>query len=54
MGRGGYEGIQADNDGNLWIIEDIGGATVAGETSARLPNSFVYRFIPKDLQSKTQ
>ena len=45
MGRGGYEGIQADADGNIWIVEDIGGNTVAG---ARLPNSFIYRFIPKN------
>lgn len=45
MGRGGYEGIQADSDGNIWIVEDIGGSTVAG---ARLPNSFIYRFIPKN------
>jgi hypothetical protein len=45
IGRGGYEGIQADADGNIWIVEDIGGSTVAG---ARLPNSFVYRFIPKN------
>ena len=44
MGRGGYEGIQADSDGNVWMVEDIGGGTVAG---ARLPNSFIYRFVPK-------
>jgi hypothetical protein len=44
MGRGGYEGIQADSHGNVWMVEDIGGSTVAG---ARLPNSFIYRFIPK-------
>jgi len=51
MGRGGYEGIQADSDGNIWIVEDIGGTTVAG---ARLPNSFVYRFIPKNKRDLTQ
>jgi len=45
MGRGGYEGIQADSDGNIWLVEDIGGATVGG---ARVANSFVYRFIPRD------
>jgi uncharacterized protein DUF839 len=44
MGRGGYEGIQADSHGNVWMVEDIGGSTVAG---ARLPNSFIYRFVPK-------
>jgi hypothetical protein len=45
LGRGGYEGIQADYDGNLWIAEDIGGSTVAG---ARLPNSFIFRFVPNN------
>ena len=51
IGRGGYEGIQADSDGNIWIVEDIGGATVAG---ARVPNSFVYRFVPKNRRDLTQ
>ena len=51
MGRGGYEGIQADFAGNLWLVEDIGGATVAG---ARLPNSFIYRFVPKNRFDLTQ
>jgi hypothetical protein len=43
FGRGGFEGIQADSVGNIWIVEDIGGATVAG---ARVANSFIYRFVP--------
>src|SRR5262249_2857287 len=43
LGRGGYEGIQADSDGNLWIVEDVGGTTV---NSARQPNSFIFRFMP--------
>jgi hypothetical protein len=47
LGRGGYEGIQADSAGNLWIAEDAGGATPAG-TKAKNPNSFVYRFVPED------
>jgi hypothetical protein len=46
LGRGGYEGIQDDSDGNLWIVEDIGGSTKPS-TSAKLPNSFVYRYVPK-------
>lgn len=46
LGRGGYEGIQNDSAGNLWIAEDVGGATVP--TATRLPNSFIYRFVPKD------
>ena len=36
MGRGGYEGIQADSDGNIWLVEDIGGTTIDG---ARLPTA---------------
>lgn len=47
LGRGGYEGIQTDSAGNLWIVEDAGGATPSG-TGAKLPNSFVYRFVPRD------
>jgi hypothetical protein len=45
LGRGGYEGIQNDSAGNLWIVEDIGGA-VKGATTAKQPNSFVYRYVP--------
>jgi hypothetical protein len=61
LGRGGYEGIQNDDDGNLWIVEDIGGsnkppagsATCSNSgtpppqcTVARRPNSFVFRYVP--------
>src|SRR6266545_2499657 len=46
-GRGGYEGIQNDSDGNLWIVEDVGGTTLPG-TKVRIPNSFVYRLVPAD------
>src|SRR5262249_47223245 len=45
LGRGGYEGIQNDSAGNVWIVEDIGGPFKAG-TKAKQPNSFVYRFVP--------
>jgi hypothetical protein len=45
LGRGGYEGIQDDLDGNIWIVEDIGGSNKPG-TTARLPNSFLYRYVP--------
>ena len=51
FGRGGYEAIQADDDGNIWLVEDIGGSTVA---RARLPNSFVYRLVPKNRHDLTQ
>jgi hypothetical protein len=47
LGRGGYEGIQDDGDGNIWIVEDIGGSSKPG-TTARIPNSFVYRYVPRD------
>ena len=47
LGRGGYEGIQDDSDGNIWIVEDIGGANKPGTTAARQPNSFVYRYVPR-------
>ena len=48
FGRGGYEAIQADSQGNLIVIEDVGGTTGAANPHARQPNSFVYRFLPKD------
>jgi Bacterial protein of unknown function (DUF839) len=45
LGRGGYEGIQNDSQGNIWIVEDIGGSNKPG-TVAKRPNSFVYRYVP--------
>jgi uncharacterized protein DUF839 len=45
LGCGGFEGIQDDSDGNLWIVEDIGGSNKPG-TVAKRPNSFVYRYVP--------
>jgi hypothetical protein len=45
LGRGGYEGIQDDSDGNIWIVEDIGGTNKPG-TVAKRPNSFLYRYVP--------
>ena len=49
IGRGGYEGIQNDSDGNLWIDEDVGSPTnkPPPAVSAKFPNSFVFRFVPK-------
>ena len=46
LGRGGYEGIHPDDQGNIWIVEDVGGTTVMN--NGRNPNSFVYRFVPVD------
>jgi hypothetical protein len=43
LGSGGYEGIQNDSAGNVWLVEDIGGAQAAG---GKVPNSYVYRFTP--------
>ncbi|HEY8924968.1 MAG TPA: phosphatase [Polyangia bacterium] len=51
VGRGGYEGVQNDDDGNLWIVEDVGGAKPAATPHAKVPNSFVYRFVPKHKES---
>jgi hypothetical protein len=45
LGRGGYEGIQVDRRGEIWIVEDVGGPT-KGDTKAKQPNSFLYRYVP--------
>jgi hypothetical protein len=45
LGSGGYEGVQNDKDGNVWLVEDIGGAAAGG---GKVPNSYVYRFVPMD------
>jgi secreted PhoX family phosphatase len=54
IGQGGYEGIQADPQGRLIIVEDVGGSTGAVNNFARRPNSYVYRFIPKNPGDLTQ
>lgn len=46
LGRGGYEGIQDDSAGDLYIDEDIGGANKPG-TKAKQPNSYIFRYVPK-------
>jgi hypothetical protein len=46
LGRGGYEGIQNDSHGDIWIVEDVGGTT-KGDTKAKQPNSFIYRYVPR-------
>jgi hypothetical protein len=46
LGRGGYEGVQDDSDGNLWIVEDLGGANKPGSVNAKFPNSYIYRYDP--------
>jgi hypothetical protein len=47
VGRGGYEGVQNDGDGNLWIVEDSSGPKPAATPHAKVPGSFIYRFVPK-------
>jgi hypothetical protein len=54
VGRGGYEGIQDDSAGNLWIAEDVGGGNGTVNNRARQPNSFIYRFVPKHVGDLTQ
>jgi hypothetical protein len=44
LGSGGYEGVQNDSAGNVWLVEDIGGA---GASGGKKPNSYVYRFTPE-------
>lgn len=46
LGRGGYEGVQLDNRGDIWIVEDAGGAFKNG-TTAKRPNSFIFRYVPR-------
>ena len=53
IGSGGFEGVQNDSDGNVWIVEDIGGPTVAG-TNGKKPNSYLYRFVPVDKTDLTK
>jgi Bacterial protein of unknown function (DUF839) len=48
-GRGGFEGVQNDDRGNLYLVEDIGGKNGTGPNArAKQPNSFVYRLLPKN------
>src|SRR5262249_8615866 len=53
FGRGGYEAIQADSDGNGWIVGDAGGPKGAITKPPRPPNSFLYRFTPYNVADLT-
>ncbi|MDQ1721656.1 MAG: hypothetical protein QOI26_1390, partial [Pseudonocardiales bacterium] len=53
-GRGGYEGIQNDDRGNLYIVEDVGGNAGPTTPNAKQPNSFVYRVLPTDRTDLTK
>src|SRR5262249_37613774 len=47
IGRGGFEGVQNDNKGNVYLLEDVGGANGTGANArTKQPNSFFYRFKP--------
>jgi len=54
IGQGGYEGIQSDEQGRLYIVEDSGGSSGVVNTLAKRPNSFVFRFLPKDSSDLTK
>ena len=54
LGQGGYEGIQADSQGRLYIVEDTGGSTGTVNNFARRPNSFLFRFLPVDPSDLTK
>jgi Bacterial protein of unknown function (DUF839) len=47
LGRGGYEGIQFDDRGQVWVVEDVGGAAAGANGKGKQPNSFIYRFVPR-------
>ncbi len=47
--RPATKGMQVDSAGEIWIVEDVGGKAGAGTLAqAKQPNSFVYRFVPKN------
>jgi hypothetical protein len=48
LGQGGYEGIQSDPQGRLYIVEDVGGSVGTVNNFAKRPNSYIYRFLPSD------
>lgn len=54
LGSGGYEGVQNDKDGNVWLVEDIGGAAAGTGGHGKVPNSYVYRFHPTDRTDLTK
>lgn len=54
FGHAAYEGVQVDKDGNIWLVEDAGGKTSKTLTKAKQPNSFVFRFVPKDKTDLTK
>ncbi|MBK7642722.1 MAG: phosphatase [Planctomycetes bacterium] len=53
LGRGGYEGIQNDGQGNVYLVEDVGGTKGTVNSHARQPNSFLYRYLPTNIADLT-
>ena len=53
LGKGGYEGIQNDDRGNVYIVEDsggnAGGSTSPNTKASKRPNSYIYRFLGTNL-----
>jgi hypothetical protein len=60
LGKAAYEGIQNDSEGNLILEEDASGSNKVdpahnnASTTAKRPNSFVYRFVPRKPDDLTQ
>ena len=49
IGRAGFEAVQNDDRGNVYLVEDVGGANgTGGNARTRQPNSFFFRFKPND------
>jgi hypothetical protein len=54
FGSAGYEGIQIDKNGSIWIVEDDDDKKGKDNPHSKQPNSFVYRFVPKDKTDLTK
>jgi secreted PhoX family phosphatase len=59
IGKGGFEGIHPDGNGNLILAEDIGGSSITDPTDssagkAKQPNSFIYRYVPDSADDLTR
>ncbi len=48
FGRASYEGVQVDRNGAIWLVEDEDDKKGTTYPHSKQPNSFVYRFVPKD------
>ena len=54
FGSAGYEGIQIDKNGSIWVVEDDDDKKGKDNPHSKQPNSFVYRFVPKDKTDLTK